>query len=590
MTGVFTYGSLMFPRSGRGSSRVAIDRSPAARRPRTVRGRRRDYPGMVAPAGGRSTAWCTSMSTPPMSHGSTASKATTTGAKPSRSPAPRARRDRRDLRLSAARAAHEKPVGPGGVPDRRFVATYCRDHLAPCVPGPIDDRPLRRRRDRRRRGRHDVRGRRGAARPRVVLIDHAAKLAEKIRISGGGRCNFTNRHVGPENFLSRNPHFAAAALARYTPQDFIALVERTASASTRSIGASCSATSRANRSSPCWWPSATRARQWRGRSARRSRRGATAYASRPTTDGSSPTRRRRDRRPVDPQDRRHGFRLPHRAQFGLKIVEPRPALVPLTFAPTLGRRSARWPASRSRSTWLRRRRSARFREDLLFTHRGLSGPAILQISTYWRPGAALEIDLVPASTSAPASSSENGRRARSCRTCSPTRPAPPRRPVARDAGSSTADRRMPDARWAHWPRSQSLAHHARRHRRLPQGRGHARRRRHRELSQQTLEAQRVPGLHFVGEAVDVTGWLGGYNFQWAWASGVAAGVSGLAHPGRPLVFPSHETTLFSRASLCATGHRPTCFPFQCRPFASKKTSRSKSPCVASSAPSKRPAC
>jgi len=373
-----------------------------------------------------------------------------------------------------------------------------------------------------------VAGQRGA---RVVLVDHAARLAEKIRISGGGRCNFTNLEAGrPERYRSENLHFARSALARYAPQDFIALVKRhriafhekhrgqlfcddSAEQIIAMLQAECDAGGV----------------QWR--------RPCTVQAVRRTaagfeldTDGGVLRARRvvvatggLSIPKIGATD--FGYRLAR--QFGLRIVEPRPALVPLTYDADGWR-----PFAELAGVACDVRVScdgASFDEDLLFTHRGLSGPAILQISSYWNPRTALSIDLVPA-LAQPALADALLQLKRSSRqtlanalaTWLPHRLAERwcalhgQAPERRIAEAQDASLRELAASLKDW---QLVPTGTEGFRKAEVTRGGVATD---ELSQSTLEAHRAPGLHFIGEVVDVTGWLGGYNFQWAWASGVAA--------------------------------------------------------------------
>jgi len=382
-----------------------------------------------------------------------------------------------------------------------------------------------------------VAGQRGR---RVVLIDHAGKLAEKIRISGGGRCNFTNIGTAPQHFLSQNPHFCKSALSRYTPQDFLALVKRyridfhekhkgqlfcdhSAEDIIGMLKAEC------ERGQVAWrMPCKVHAI---GRSGERFRIEAdggdvTADSLVIATGGLS-----------IPKIGATDFAFRVAAQFGLGVVAPRPALVPLTFddaswrpfAPLAGialpvevetgaKKSSKSTA-KSGQGW--------FREDLLFTHRGLSGPAILQISSYWQDGAPLTLNLAPetdiaeALIAAKASSRKN--LGNELAQWLPSRLA---------EGWLTANGFDPDKRVAdmQYKQLRALGDSLNRWTIAPNGSEGYRKAEvtlggvdTSELSQQTLAAPKVPGLHFIGEAVDVTGWLGGYNFQWAWASGFAAG-------------------------------------------------------------------
>jgi hypothetical protein len=373
-----------------------------------------------------------------------------------------------------------------------------------------------------------VAGQRGA---RVLLIDHAQRLAEKIRISGGGRCNFTNLNTRPENFLSANPHFCRSALAGFTPADFVALVRKhrigfhekhkgqlfcdgSSEQIIDMLRAECEAGG-VRWAMPC-------------RVERVARRGDLFEVV--TGDGAQASRR--------VVVATGGLSIPkigatdfgHRIarQFGLRVVPPAPALVPLTFAGDDWRVFA--PLAGVSLEVDVRCGSGRFTEDLLFTHRGLSGPAILQISSYWNPGDALRIDLVPRLAGESLAKSLIERKAEGRQTLAGALAAfLPRRLAdgwlelqavrGEQRLAETGDRALRTLadslhRWSLVPSG------AEGYRKAEVTRGGVDTG---ELSQATLEAKRVPGLHFIGEAVDVTGWLGGYNFQWAWASGVAAG-------------------------------------------------------------------
>ncbi|TFV87288.1 NAD(P)/FAD-dependent oxidoreductase [Oxalobacteraceae bacterium OM1] len=376
-----------------------------------------------------------------------------------------------------------------------------------------------------------VAGQRGR---KVVLIDHATRLAEKIRISGGGRCNFTNLQAGPANYLSNNPHFCKSALARYTAQDFIALVkqyriayhekhkgqlfcDQSAEQIIDMLKAECAKGNVAWRM-PCKVDQI-------GRDGERFRIDASVgviHADRVViaTGGLSIPK-------IGATD--FAFRLAK--QFDLKLVEPRPGLVPLTFD------MAGWqPFVELAGIALEvdvetgaKKQRTRFREDLLFTHRGLSGPAVLQISSFWQPGGALTLNLLPeldvAETLIAGKTTLKKHLGNLVAQWLPARLA---------EGLLRANDFDPDARIADLPDKQlrRLGDALNRWSIVPDGSEGYRKAEvtvggvdTRELSQQTMMVNKVPGLHFIGEAVDVTGWLGGYNFQWAWASGVAAGLS-----------------------------------------------------------------
>ena len=367
-----------------------------------------------------------------------------------------------------------------------------------------------------------VAGRRGR---RVLLVDHSDAPGKKILISGGGRCNFTNLHSAPDRFLSANPHFPVSALARYTPADFLALVERHGIAwhekilgqlfcdsSARQIVAMLLAECERGRVQLALGHPIAHVAHADGRfrvtfGARTAEASALVIA----TGG-----------PSIPKLGATGFAYDLARRFGLKVVEPRPALVPLT----LSRDEALFHALSGVSTEVvASAGKASFREAALFTHRGLSGPAILQISSYWRPGDPISIDFLPdagpgwlrdAKRATPRLSLKAvlGRRL-------PERLADALAERLALAGNlaDAADRRLEEAerRLAQWRFTPSGSEGFAKAEVTVGGIATA------GLSSKTMEAARVPGLYAIGEAVDVTGWLGGYNFQWAWASGVAAG-------------------------------------------------------------------
>lgn len=373
---------------------------------------------------------------------------------------------------------------------------------------------------------------------KVLLVDHAEKVAEKIRISGGGRCNFTNRDLDPRqphrHFLGENPHFCRSALARYTPQDFIALVQRHAipfhekhkgqlfgdrssEDFIRMLLAECAAGGVTH-----WQPCAVQAvRHGSGGYELQTSRGTVrAPAVVIATGGLSIPK-------IGATD--FGHRIAQ--QFGLRVVTPRPALVPLTFdgeawAPFAQLAGLALPVRIA--TGQKKERIA-FDEDLLFTHRGLSGPAVLQVSSYWREGTPIQVDLAPGSDLA-----DHLRLAK----------ARSRKLLANELAQWVPSR-LADA-WTQqdpaWQRPvneagdkalQQLAQRLSAWELVPTGTEGYRKAEvtaggvdTRALSSQTLESKQ-PGLYFIGEVVDVTGWLGGYNFQWAWASGYAC-AQGLA--------------------------------------------------------------
>ncbi|UTY57982.1 NAD(P)/FAD-dependent oxidoreductase [Massilia sp. erpn] len=374
---------------------------------------------------------------------------------------------------------------------------------------------------------------------RVVLIDHADKLAEKIRISGGGRCNFTNINAGPANFLSENPHFCKSALSRFTPHDFLALVKKhrigyhekhkgqlfcddSAEQIIEMLKAECAA-------GDVHWRMPAKVenlQQLDGQGfvletdSGTIQTGAVVIA----TGGLSIPK-------IGATD--FGYRVAK--QFGLKLVEPRPALVPLTFdaaawAPFVPLAGIALEVEVETGTLKGRNATgARFREDLLFTHRGLSGPAILQISSFWQPNTPIVINLLPemdvAQTLIEGKATLKKQLGNVLAQWLPARLAE----GLLQAHGFAADARLadlPDARlrqlgqainqWSLVPNGSEG------YRKAEVTRGGVDTR---ELSQQSMMAAKVPGLYFIGETIDVTGWLGGYNFQWAWASGVAAGLA-----------------------------------------------------------------
>jgi predicted Rossmann fold flavoprotein len=376
-----------------------------------------------------------------------------------------------------------------------------------------------------------VAGQRGA---RVVLIDHATRIGEKIRISGGGRCNFTNLEAArPERYLSENPQFACSALSRYTPADFIALVKRYCIAFHEKHEGQLFCDGSAEQiismlKAECGAGNV----QWRMPCAVHAvRRAAGGYevdtdagvlqAKRVViaTGGLSIPK-------IGATD--FGYRIAR--QFGLGIVEPRPALVPLTFD------AKAWRPFTDLAGVAHEVRvscgNGSFEEDLLFTHRGLSGPATLQISSYWNPRDPIQVDLVP-SMSLPTLDDSMLQLKRTSRQSVANALATllPRRLAEQ---WSALQGHASDQRIAEVPNSVllTLAASLKDWQLTPSGTEGFRKAEVTRggvatdaLSQATLEARKAPRLHFIGEVVDVTGWLGGYNFQWAWSSGYAAGVA-----------------------------------------------------------------
>ncbi len=357
---------------------------------------------------------------------------------------------------------------------------------------------------------------------KVVVLERAEKVGKKILISGGGRCNFTNLHTKAENFLSHNPNFAKSALARFTPQDFLALVKRHRIAwHEKKLGQLfCDGSSQqivelllnecasATIKTHCEVKSIQKPASFVVETNLGS---FTSEALVVATGGVSIPK-------MGATD--FGYRVAE--QFGLKLVPPQPALVPLTLAPaelqTFGALSG---VSIDALVSLGKQR---FRENILFTHRGLSGPAILQISSYWKPGQAVRINLLP---------DENVDELLRAQQTSPQTFATwlgarlPQRFAKVWASLQRADKPLRQ----YSPKElQRLAERLQHWQLTPNGtEGFAKAEvtsggvDTNELSSKTMEANQVSGLYFIGEVVDVTGHLGGFNFQWAWASAHAAG-------------------------------------------------------------------
>ncbi|MFO6430134.1 NAD(P)/FAD-dependent oxidoreductase [Erythrobacter sp. W302b] len=360
---------------------------------------------------------------------------------------------------------------------------------------------------------------------RVALLEKADAPGKKILISGGGRCNFTNLGAGPGNYLSANPHFAKSALARYTPADFIALVEKHGIAwHEKTLGQLfCDGSAKQivamlldecppeQVSLTCGVDIASVARGADGRftvTAADGRRWQAPALVIATGGPSIPKMGASD----------FAYRLAR--QFGLKVVEPRPALVPLT----LGGEDALFrELSGVAAPVLARAGSAEFAEAALFTHKGLSGPAILQVSSYWRRGEEVGITFLPDAASDWLVEAKRDRPRTHLRTLLrerlPARLADAladRLAMERELGNlSDKDLRAAQTKLADWRFAPNGTEGLAKAEVTAGGIATA------ELSSRTMEAAKVPGLYAIGEAVDVTGWLGGYNFQWAWASGFA---------------------------------------------------------------------
>ena len=381
---------------------------------------------------------------------------------------------------------------------------------------------------------------------KVLLVDHTDKVAEKIRISGGGRCNFTNIHTTAANFLGGNPDFCRSALARYTPRHFIELLQRHHIAFHEKHRGQLFCDRKAEDLiamllAECC---AGNVRHWQNCpiSAIRTGAGGNGFEL-DSTQGVIQSRAvviasgGLSIPKIGATD--FGYRIAR--QFGLPVVQPRPALVPLVFdaaawvpyAPLSG---LSLPVAIETGV---KRNQASFLEDLLFTHRGLSGPAVLQISSYWRQGTAIRLNLAPQSellqTLYDAKAASHKMLANELASLVPARLA--------DAWVGQ------DTRWGHnWRRPvnetsdkalAALAGHLSRWELVPTGtEGYAKAEvtaggvDTRALSGQTMESRQA-GLYFIGEVVDVTGWLGGYNFQWAWASAYACAQGLAANLSKP---------------------------------------------------------
>ncbi len=347
---------------------------------------------------------------------------------------------------------------------------------------------------------------------RVAVIEHSDRPGKKILISGGGRANFTNSRVSAANFLSANPHFAKSALARFTPADFIALVEShrirwhektlgqlfcdgSAKDLLRMLEAEC-AKGKVELLTGTRVTSVSRDTRFRISTSRGEMESAALVIA---SGGLS-----------IPKMGATGFGYDIAKQFGLKVEKPYPALVPLTFDIENQRR---WCGLSGVSTEVVASFGKQhFREKLLFTHRGISGPAILQISSYWRPGRPLSVDLLPGFDF----SGTPGHEGRKFLTLKlPQRLAEAWLENEGHTQTVLSVKRV-DAglhNWVVWPAGTEGFEKAE-----VTGGGVSTS----DLSSATMEARNVPGLFFIGEVVDVTGWLGGYNFQWAWSSAYAA--------------------------------------------------------------------
>ncbi|HEY9237154.1 MULTISPECIES: BaiN/RdsA family NAD(P)/FAD-dependent oxidoreductase [Phenylobacterium] len=362
---------------------------------------------------------------------------------------------------------------------------------------------------------------------RVLVIDHAAAPGEKIRISGGGRCNFTNVNAAPANFISANPHFCISALRRYTARDFIAWVERTGIAYHEKTLGQLFCDGSANEIIAML----TGAMRQAGVELRLKTsveavaktdegfrltlgQGAVTCESLVVASGGKSI----------PKMGATGFGYDLARQFGLPIVETRPALVPLTFE--VGMLERLKPLAGVSTDAVVSSGKTRFAEAMLFTHRGLSGPAILQISSYWREGQAITVDMAPGVDIAATLKAARQTRGKQAAITVLAEHLPRRlaqlvleeAAAAANAGdlSDKAISRIGAAvnAWTVKP----VGSEGYRTAEVTLGGVDTN-----ALDSKTMQAKAVPGLYFIGEVVDVTGWLGGYNFQWAWSSGWVAG-------------------------------------------------------------------
>jgi predicted Rossmann fold flavoprotein len=368
----------------------------------------------------------------------------------------------------------------------------------------------------------------------TVVLEHAVQIGKKIAISGGGRCNFTNLNTTADNFISENPHFCKSALARYTPADFVALVEKHGipyhekklgqlfcddssrriiemlllEAGSAGVEIKCGSTVRSVGKSESG--------ALQGTPAFTVKTDAESFVAQSlviATGGLSIP-------PLGATDFGYGLAR----QFSLSIVEPRPALVPFTLSSDVLRELA--PLSGISLDVAVACQGKEFRENILITHRGLSGPAILQISSYWRPGLSLSINLLPDHNAFELLREHENREI--------SLPNFLGQFLPRRFAAAWCALYSPSRLLKHYTPAQlaDVAHKLNRWQVTPSGTEGFKKAEvtaggvaTTELSSQTMETKKVPGLYFIGEVVDVTGQLGGYNFQWAWASGFAAGQS-----------------------------------------------------------------
>ncbi len=366
----------------------------------------------------------------------------------------------------------------------------------------------------------------GARGQRVLILDHAKSAGEKIRISGGGRCNFTNIHSGPSNFLSNNKHFCKSALAGYTPRDFVSLVDSYGIAwHEKTLGQLFCDDSAKQIITMLLDECARGGNELRLKTAISGvARGSDGFVV--TTDAG-----RFESRavvvacggPSIPKMGATGYGYRLAEQFGLNVIEPRAGLVPLTFTDAL-KEPLQTLSGVSVNAAVRHGKTV-FEEALLFTHRGLSGPAILQISSYWKPGDSIRLDLAPGLDPLAALKQARSEAPKQSPASALARVLPQK--VAAFLTDGVPQQRIADmsdkalgaiaAAVSDWT-VKPAGNEGFRTAEVALGGVDTN-----DLNSKSMEAKAVPGLYFIGEVVDVTGHLGGHNFQWAWASGTACG-------------------------------------------------------------------
>jgi len=359
---------------------------------------------------------------------------------------------------------------------------------------------------------------------RVLVLERASKVGKKILISGGGRCNFTNVNAGPANYLSSNPHFAKSALARYSPKDFIELVDSYGIAHHEKTLGQLFCDGPAQQIVDLLLAECAKGNveiRCEEDIEQVSHSDQTFTVVTQNGSYSAPALVIATGGPSIPKMGATGFAYDLARQFGLKVVEPRPALVPLTLG---GEQVLFREISGVSAPVVASANKASFAEAALFTHRGLSGPAILQVSSYWKPGDAVSINFLPDHSEGWLLEAKR------------LKPRATLRSVLREVLSDRladilADKIALSTELGNAPAAKLREAEARLSRWIFQPNGSEGFAKAEvtiggistaELSSKTMESQKIPGLYAIGEAVDVTGWLGGYNFQWAWASAVAA--------------------------------------------------------------------